>query len=592
MELGAIHPSVESAMADTPTQIQLRLTEHLSMEQVRAAWLAAGAKGDAQAMKRLRSQHPQWLGLEMLVASDSTVSASQQNRFCSWEYFHLPTIGASALLTAAWDGSAEIIEQLLDAGQDPDTNDNGGMTAMMVAILRFNVVVMRCVFRNGEAIRRNLVVDCREEESQLLQRILAVLELLLRFGANVNARNQEGYSALHYAGNGDALDVAKYLLDNEAHIDAHDQNGKTPLHHCIREGSLLVVNLLVSRGAQIDIKDVDGVTPLTLAIHQRSMNMLQIILNEHHVVVTTKRRDFAASVLLTAVENEIEEAARLIIEGGYSSVMIRNSDGETPLHRAIVKRNLQLMEFLMRQEPVNSILTALTGYGDSPAHYAARYGTIREMETLLHRLVALFGDLQTLEVENNPLNATNSEESTCLYLAGMSCVNTSRHREERDAIAQLLLQHGARLFHHDTIMIRSRSGSSEQIILHEQVRRAMAAWVRELSDDGDEARTSNTLLTEFCVEWVAADVSLRSRSSVVKENRQDWADFAAVLHVVISAGYALEFMPLLLELPLLRSGIPSVLRRLERFSRFPPVHVLLLQLHIELSEALVEIAEA
>ncbi|KAF1788264.1 Ankyrin repeat-containing domain [Phytophthora cactorum] len=359
MELGAIHSSVESAMADTPTQIQLRSTEHLSMEQVRAAWLAAGAKGDAQAMKRLRSQHPQWLGLEM-------------NRFCSWEYFHLPTIGASALLTAAWDGSAEIIEQLLDAGQDPDTNDNGGMTAMMVAILRSTSWLCAA---SSAMEKRSVELGRRQEESQLLQRILAVLELLLRFGANVNARNQEGYSALHYAGNGDALDVAKYLLDNEAHIDAHDQ------------------------------------------------------------------------------------------------------------------------------EPVNSILTALTGYGDSPAHYAARYGTIREMETLLHRLVALFGDLQTLEVENNPLNATNSEESTCLYLAGMSCVNTSRHREERDAIAQLLLQHGARLFHHDTIMIRSRSGSSEQIILHEQVRRAMAAWVRELSDDGDEARTSNTLLTEFCVEW-------------------------------------------------------------------------------------------
>ncbi|KAF4133070.1 Ankyrin repeats domain-containing protein [Phytophthora infestans] len=468
----------------------------------------------------------------MLVASDSTVS-SPQIRFCSWEYFHLPTIGASALLTAAWDGCAEIIEFLLEAGQDPDTFDSGGLTAMMVAILRFNVVVMRCVFRNGEAIRRNLVVDWLKEENQLLQHILAVVELLLRFGATVNARNQEGSTALHYAGNGDALVVAKYLLENGADIDAQDQFGKTPLHHSIREGSLLVVYLLVSRGAQIDIKDVDWVTPLMLAIQQCSMNMLQILLNEHHLVVTPQRKHFAASVLFSAVESEVEEAVRLIIEEEYSLVMVRNSEDETPLHRAIVRRNPQIMELLMRQNLDDDMLTALTKHGDSPVHYAARFGTIHELETLLLPLVTLFGDLQALEIEINPLNATNKEGFTCLYLAGTCRVNSSR--EEGDAILPLLLRHGARLFRPELVVIPLGTGSSEQIIFHDQVRRGMAAWIREASDrnneittdDGDangfDMRTSNILLTELCVEWIACVLSVSPHSSTaVNERHHSW----------------------------------------------------------------------
>ncbi|KAF1788258.1 hypothetical protein GQ600_6729 [Phytophthora cactorum] len=57
-----------------------------------------------------------------------------------------------------------------------------------------------------------------------------------------------------------------------------------------------------------------------------------------------------------------------------------------------------------------------------------------------------------------------------------------------------------------------------------------------LADDDDdsriEARSGNSLLTEFCVEWVSS-WRLRS-SSVVKEHQQNWVNLAAVLHVVIS----------------------------------------------------------
>lgn len=61
--------------------------------------------------------------------------------------------------TATWEGSLGIVELLLEAGQDPDTPDERGLTPIMVALLRYNVVVMRCVFRNGQAVRRNIVED-------------------------------------------------------------------------------------------------------------------------------------------------------------------------------------------------------------------------------------------------------------------------------------------------------------------------------------------------------------------------------------------------------------------------------------------------
>ncbi|POM70644.1 Hypothetical protein PHPALM_12885 [Phytophthora palmivora] len=438
------------------------------------------------------------------------------------------------------------------------------------------------------------MVLCREEEHQLLHRVLGVVTLLLRFGADVNAQNQEGHTALHYAGNGDALNVAKVLLDAGADINVQDENGKTPLHHCIREGSLLVANLLVSRGAQIDCEDRNGETPLTLALHRG--NMLQIILNQHHLVATAARRDFATSVLLSAVENEVEEVVRLLIEGGYSAVTVSNNHGETPVHLAIVKRNSQLMETLIGLDPTRDILTAGTLEGDTPVHYAARYGSVHVVERLLHHLSIEFGDLPVLNDAINPLNAVNNENSTCLYLAGTRTVSLGHHQEERDTIVQVLVHHGAHLFlRHDDIF---HSGSSEQVIFHEPVGRGFALWAQEATEfeieDGDdggdimEARTRDVLLTDFCVEWVAALASLPSSWSVGETN---WPDFAAVLHVVVSAGYTLDLLPLLLVLPVHRLSLTALLDRLDRFARFPHPHMMLVQLHVELSGILLNVTD-
>jgi hypothetical protein len=86
------------------------------------------------------------------------------------------------------------------------------------------------------------------------------------------------------------------------------------------------------------------------------------------------------------------------------------------------------------------------------------------------------------------------------------------------------------------------------------------------------------------VEWVASLAFVPS--AVAAQQRPSVADLGAVLHVAIAAGYALAFVPLL------RSAMPALLRRLERFSRFRRPHPLLLQLHAELAEALAEAAEA
>ena len=55
------------------------------------------------------------------------------------------------------------------------------------------------------------------------------------------------------------------LIDSGADLEAKDQNGWTPLFWAARFGYTEVVKLLVSKGASKDLKDNNGDTPLSIA---------------------------------------------------------------------------------------------------------------------------------------------------------------------------------------------------------------------------------------------------------------------------------------------------------------------------------------
>ncbi|KAG7389205.1 hypothetical protein PHYBOEH_007548 [Phytophthora boehmeriae] len=597
-----MHPS--SATRDSTKTL---VSPSATMDEIHAAWLAAGARGDVNAMRQLRHRFPEWIDLQRQVrpaASDST--AIRQASICSWNGFHLQTLGASALHTAAWEGSVDIMQFLLESGQDPDTGDDSAMTPMMLSIMRLNLMTMRCVFINGEAVRRNLVVDCRDEEDERRDKMIAGIKLLLRFGADVDARSQDGKTALHCSTSDDAFQVAKVLLESGASLDAQDEIGRTPLHYAVQEDGLLVTDLLLSRGSNIDAEDDDGISPLSLMLEQGNMNVLQVFMNHHHLVATPTRHDFARALLFQAVDTQREDAVRFIVENEYASVTVTSVTGETLLHRAIVKRNSAMVELLVDLDPTGENLAAATVKGEAPIHYAARYGSPHEVEVLLHCLANIFGELQELDAEN-PVNAVNETGETALYIVGSvqlpdAVAHSSGFEADtgsldvRSAKVHFLLQHGARLFPLgflvDALAPKNPmpSESVSEIVLPIQVQHVLRHWLMESGRCDSEPEAEETAhqhfsdgtkmdgLTELCAQWLAGAACTGS-----------WASFPSIL---ICAGYARELVPLLVELPLRRRSIPTLLRQLEKFARRHCCHDLILQLYDELHEAWQRVPEA
>lgn len=78
-----------------------------------------------------------------------------------------------------------------------------------------------------------------------------------------------GCSALHLATEQDSEAVACVLLRSGADVNARDAWDQAPLHFAARKGSNSMCSLLISHGADPDVVDADGHTPLLVAARSR-----------------------------------------------------------------------------------------------------------------------------------------------------------------------------------------------------------------------------------------------------------------------------------------------------------------------------------
>ncbi len=98
------------------------------------------------------------------------------------------------------------------------------------------------------------------------------VKLLVEKGVNVNAKDVEGYTALHLAVTEKRLEIVRELIKSGANVNAEEYGNKcTPLHLACMLSEKEIVEELVKAGAEIEQTDKFGMTAMGYAKNSKEV---------------------------------------------------------------------------------------------------------------------------------------------------------------------------------------------------------------------------------------------------------------------------------------------------------------------------------
>ncbi len=177
----------------------------------------------------------------------------------------------------------------------------------------------------------------KEKEALLIAAVknqqYEIYTLLKPTKKDVNTKGTDDLTALHYAVEQRNPKMAEMLLKNGADINARDSSGNTPLHRAISKGkdNIQTIFLLLQTGADVNAPDKYQYTPLHFATMYRDTPVVQLLLKRGADVNKTNFKGDTA--LHKAVRKLDLKGIQLLLDHG-AAVNAKNRKGLTPLKEA------------------------------------------------------------------------------------------------------------------------------------------------------------------------------------------------------------------------------------------------------------------
>ncbi|OPZ10194.1 MAG: Phosphocholine transferase AnkX [candidate division BRC1 bacterium ADurb.BinA364] len=140
------------------------------------------------------------------------------------------------------------------------------------------------------------------------------------------------------------IDAVRAALAQGADPDAADADGRTALMLAAFNGHLEIARELIGRSAQVDLKDAAGRTALLYAATGTSAEMAKLLLENGADVNTTDTEERWTALMFAASEGNVE-VARALLDAGADTAL-QDTDGDGALQFAMQNGHTAMVNLL------------------------------------------------------------------------------------------------------------------------------------------------------------------------------------------------------------------------------------------------------
>jgi ankyrin repeat protein len=298
--------------------------------------------------------------------------------------------GSTALLLAAHSGHVDMVDLLLHNGVDADKPDLDGCTALHDAAEKSRVEVAKILLEynarldvRNECGRTALHAACAHGHYDVAKTFVDHILITENAEQILNARDEDGWSALHDAVVTGNIHLVRLLVENGLDVNEGDQ--QPPLHGAAANGHAEVVRYLMGQGARTNEGDSNGDTALHWAAFKGQSDCVRALLepidDEPPIDPHCQNAD-GGTALHSAANHGDVFTGKILLEHG-ANVDIQMDDGNAALHNAAYEGHHNFALSLLEHGANVNILNAELR---TPLHEAACMG-----HTHLCRLLLNYG---------------------------------------------------------------------------------------------------------------------------------------------------------------------------------------------------------
>ena len=262
-----------------------------------------------------------------------------------------------------------VAQKLFDRGADITAQDRRGLISLHLASGGHLKLALILLQHSTDAATQNWLGWTGEH--------VELTYILLERGGNVDARDNDSCTPLHWASEQAHPGVVRSLLERGADAGARDNDNCTPLHCASQQGYLEVVRVLIEHGIEVNVQDHTNWTPLHGASLYGHLEVVQFLL-EHGADPHASDQGGWTSLQWPSYNGD-SEIVRVLLEHG-ADANTRDNNNWTPLHGASQQGHREVVQVLIEH---GADANSRDDSNQTPLHLASRAGHMGVVELLV-----------------------------------------------------------------------------------------------------------------------------------------------------------------------------------------------------------------